>query len=199
MAPAGDGLTRNAVVLRPATDEDYDFQRVLYHDVRAEEMRNFPFDETQKEAFLDWQFDCQWKHYREHYPTCDWRIIVREGRPIGRLLVDRWPDQIRVVDIALLSTARGSGIGSTLMGKILQEGRSTGRPVTIHVEVFNPAQRLYHRLGFQQVDTSGAYHLMRWSPRSGEDGLVQEPASILSDGRDEHEERLRKGVVGHRK
>lgn len=161
---AGLTIPRDAIVLRRGTEEDYDFQRVLYHDVRAEEMQHFPFDDAQKRAFLDWQFDCQWKHYRAHYPTCDWRIIVRDGQPIGRLLVDRWPDQIRIVDIALVSSARGSGVGSMLMEEILEEGRRSQKPVTIHVEVFNPAQRLYQRLGFQQVDTSGAYHLMRWSP-----------------------------------
>jgi GNAT superfamily N-acetyltransferase len=157
-------ISRDAIVLRPGVDADYEFQRQLYHDVRAEEMRHFPFDESQKRTFLDWQFECQWKHYRQHYPTCDWRIILLEGRPIGRLLVDRWADQIRIVDIALVATARGSGIGSMLMKEILEEGQSSGKPVTIHVEVFNPAQQLYQRLGFKQVDTSGAYHLMRWSP-----------------------------------
>ncbi|HUP63456.1 MAG TPA: GNAT family N-acetyltransferase [Thermoanaerobaculia bacterium] len=163
---AGDrvAVTRDAITCRPGTDDDYDFQRLLYHDARAEEMQNFPFDDAQKRAFLDWQFDCQWKHYREHYPTCDWRIIMRDGQAIGRLLIDRWADQIRIVDIALVSAARGSGIGSMLMQEILDEGRAAGKPVTIHVEVFNPAQRLYQRLGFQQVDSSGAYHLMQWSP-----------------------------------
>lgn len=160
----GLAVSRDAIGLRPGTEADYEFQRVLYHDVRAEEMRHFPFDEVQKRTFLDWQFDCQWKHYREHYPTCQWQIITREGQPIGRLLVDRWPDQIRIVDIALLASTRGKGIGSMLMAEILEEGQRAAKPVTIHVEVFNPAQQLYQRLGFKQVDTSGAYHLMRWSP-----------------------------------
>jgi GNAT superfamily N-acetyltransferase len=164
--PLGDRLLAPfaEIDLRPGTEEDYEFQRLLYHDVRDEEMKHFPFDEVQKRTFLDWQFDCQWKHYREHYPTCDWRIIVRDGKPIGRFLVDRWPDQIRVVDIALVSSARGCGIGSMLMQRMLDEGRGSGKPVTIHVEVFNPAQHLYQRLGFEQAGTSGAYHLMRWSP-----------------------------------
>lgn len=164
--PTGDrvALSRGAITHRPGTDDDYDFQRLLYHDVRAEEMKSFPFDDAQKKAFLDWQFQCQWTHYREHYPTCDWRILLKDGEPVGRLLIDRWPDQIRIVDIALVSSARGSGIGSMLMQEILDEGRAGGKPVTIHVEVFNPAQRLYQRLGFVQVDTSGAYHLMSWSP-----------------------------------
>lgn len=157
-------VPRDAITFRPGTDDDYDFQRLLYHDARAEEMQNFPFDDAQKKAFLDWQFDCQWKHYHEHYPTCDWRIVLKDGEPIGRLLIDRWSDQIRVVDIALRASARGAGIGTMLMQEVLDEGRAAGKPVTIHVEVFNPAQSLYRRLGFDPVDSSGAYVLMRWSP-----------------------------------
>ena len=162
--PTPSSMPSQEILLRPATDEDYDFQRLLYHDVRTAEMQHFPFDEAQKKTFLDWQFDCQWKHYREHYPTCDWRLIIKDRQPIGRLLVDRWPDQIRVVDIALLTSVRGSGIGTMLMEEILEEGRKSEKPVTIHVEAFNPAQTLYRRLGFQHAATSGAYHLMRWTP-----------------------------------
>jgi predicted GNAT family acetyltransferase len=50
------------------------------------------------------------------------------------------------------------------MQAVLDEGLESGKPVTIHVETFNPAQRLYERLGFVAVDSSGAYQLMRWSP-----------------------------------
>ena len=157
-------MTEIAFSLRAATDADYDFMRLLYHSSRDEEMKLFPFTEEQKLTFLDWQFQCQWAHYREHYPTCDWKIIEIDGAPVGRLLVDRWSDQIRIVDVALMTGARGKGVGSRLMREVMAEGKAAGKPVTIHVEVFNPAQQLYKRLGFEQVDSSGAYHLMRWTP-----------------------------------
>ncbi|HEX6179035.1 MAG TPA: GNAT family N-acetyltransferase [Thermoanaerobaculia bacterium] len=157
-------MTEIAFSLRAATDADYDFMRLLYHSSRDEEMKLFPFTEEQKLTFLDWQFQCQWAHYREHYPTCDWKIIEIDGAPVGRLLVDRWSDQIRIVDVALMTGARGKGVGSRLMREVMAEGKAAGKPVTIHVEVFNPAQQLYKRLGFEQADSSGAYHLMRWTP-----------------------------------
>ena len=154
----------DAVTLRPATDADYDFMRVLYHSTRAEEMKRFPFTEEQKVAFLDWQFASQWKHYAVHYPTCERSIIEVGGRPAGRLYVERWRTEIRVVDIALLPEFQGRGIGARLMRQTLEQGRAAGQPVSIHVEVFNPARALYHRLGFRDVDSSGAYVLMRWEP-----------------------------------
>ena len=152
------------VTLRPATDADYDFLRRLYASTRETEMLHFPFDEAQKRAFLDQQFAAQFAHYATHYPTCERNIIERDGRPVGRLWVDEWRDQIRLVDIALMPECRGLGIGSTLLRQVLERGAAVGKAVTIHVEAFNPALGLYRRLGFEPVETNGVYLLMRWTP-----------------------------------
>jgi ribosomal protein S18 acetylase RimI-like enzyme len=154
----------DAVTLRPATDADYYFMRMLYEDTRAEEMKRFPFDEFQRKEFLDQQFGAQYKHYQIHYPTCERNIVEKDGRPIGRIWIDEWRDQIRLVDIAIRSEFRGSGIGTKLLDDVMERGRDAGKPVTIHVESYNPALRLYERLGFEKVDTNGVYFLMRWTP-----------------------------------
>jgi ribosomal protein S18 acetylase RimI-like enzyme len=152
------------VTRRPATDADYDFMRALYASTREEELTHFPFAEAQKRSFLDQQFAAQFAHYGIHYPTCERNIIERDGVPIGRLWIDEWRDQLRLVDIALVPECRGAGIGSALLRQVMDRGTATGKPVTIHVESFNPALRLYQRLGFEHVDTNGVYLLMRWTP-----------------------------------
>lgn len=152
------------VSLRPATDADYDFMRRLYASTREAEMAYFPFDDAEKRTFLDQQFAAQFAHYATHYPTCERHIVERDGRSVGRLWVDEWRDQIRLVDIALMPEARGQGIGSMLLRQVMDRGAAAGKSLTIHVEAFNPALALYRRLGFEQVDTNGAYLLMRWTP-----------------------------------
>lgn len=152
------------VTLRPATGDDYDFMRLLYHSTRAEEMERFPFDAAQRAAFLDQQFAAQFQHYAVHYPTCERNIIESNGTRIGRMWVDEWRDQIRLVDIALTPEWRGSGVGTKLLQDLLARAAAARKPVTIHVEAFNPALRLYLRLGFEKVDTNGVYHLMKWTP-----------------------------------
>jgi len=160
-----DRVSRDAITLRPATSADYHFMRLLYGSTREEEMKHFPFDELGKNEFLDQQFAAQYQHYQLHYPTCERNIIEKDGKPIGRLWIDEWRDQIRLVDISLMPEARGSGVGSILLDEVLARGAEAGKPVTIHVESFNPALRLYERLGFVKVDTNGAYFLMKWDPR----------------------------------
>ena len=162
-APTGDRAA-GAITLRPATDADYDFMRRLYHATREEEMKHFPFSDTEKIIFLNQQFAAQYEHYKVHYPSCERNIVERDGQPIGRVWVDEWRDQIRLVDIALMTSERGSGIGTQLIEGVLARGAAAGKPVTIHVEGFNPALRLYQRLGFEHVDTNGVYWLMKWTP-----------------------------------
>ena len=161
---SGDRAAPGAITLRIAGDSDYDFMRRLYHSVREEEMNQFPFGDTQKIIFLNEQFAAQFQHYTIHYPTCERNIIEIDGKPVGRLWVDEWKDQIRLVDIALMPEHRSSGVGTRLLREILDRGAAAGKPVTIHVEAYNPALRLYERLGFEKVDTNGVYFLMKWTP-----------------------------------
>jgi len=85
--------------------------------------------------------------------------------PAGRLYVHPRPDEIRIMDIALLPEFRGQGIGTFLLKQILAEGKEQRKAVTIHVEVFNPAMRLYERLGFKKkMSSSPVYDLMEWTP-----------------------------------
>ena len=45
----------------------------------------------------------------------------------------------------------------------MDEAAACGKDVSIHVEKFNPAMRLYRRLGFTTEEDKGVYDLMRWS------------------------------------
>lgn len=157
---------RSSIVLRSSVEADAPFLRHLYGTTREEEMRFVPWTPAQKAAFLDMQFHAQATHYQEFYPDCEFLVIELEERPIGRLYIDRGADDIRITDIALLPEFRGRGIGRMLMEEVLAEGAATGKRVTIYVEHYNPARRLYDRLGFRHVDTNGVYHFMQWSAAS---------------------------------
>jgi GNAT superfamily N-acetyltransferase len=150
------------VVLRPETPQDAPFLRHLYGTTREMEMQVMPWSEEQKRAFLDMQFHAQTTHYRECYPDCAFLVIEVDGEPVGRLYIERADDAIHLIDIALLPEYRGRGIGGQMMEEILTEARAAGKDVAIYVEYFNPARRLYDRLGFREIDTNGVYLRMVW-------------------------------------
>src|SRR5262245_6692545 len=152
------------LTLRPSTNDDRDLLYRIYASTRAEELAQVDWDEAQKAAFLRMQFDAQHSYYHENYPNAQFQVIMLGGDPAGRLYLDRRSAEIRIVDIALLPEYRNHGIGSTLLRDILEEGQRAGLPVTIHVESFNPALRLYQRLGFRMVEDKGVYYFMEKLP-----------------------------------
>lgn len=152
------------LALRPISDSDLPFLNLLYHSTRTHEMELIDWTKQQKIDFLNMQFNAQHRHYLENFVRAEFDIIELDGEPVGRLYLDRREDEIRIIDIALLPAYRGKGIGSRYLADIMIEAKRKKIPVRIHVENFNPALRLYQRLGFQQKDTNGIYHLMEWLP-----------------------------------
>lgn len=149
---------------RDATDADLGFLAQLYASTRQEELKQVPWTEEQKADFLRMQFDAQHSFYRRQFPDADFLVMTLDERPIGRIYIDRREDEIRLVDIAFLPEFRGGGAGKAVLDRLLDEGRQQGKIVRIHVERFNPALRLYRRLGFEEVDNHGVYYLMEWKP-----------------------------------
>jgi ribosomal protein S18 acetylase RimI-like enzyme len=152
------------VTLRPATDADLDFLHRLYATTREDELTQVPWTDEQKAAFVSQQFHAQHQYWHENYTDTSWDLVLLDGAPVGRLYVARWADDIRVVDIALMPEHRGDGVGTRLLREILAEGDASGRKVSIHVEIFNPARSLYERLGFVPAEEKGVYLLMERYP-----------------------------------
>jgi RimJ/RimL family protein N-acetyltransferase len=152
--------------LRTATVHDRPFLLHVYGSTRAEELAQVDWSDAEKARFVEMQFDAQATHYRETYPDGHYEVVESPaGEPIGRLYLHRGNHDLRIIDIALLPAWCGRGLGSRIVRDILDEAVATGRTVSIHVEIFNPANRLYDRLGFEPVETRGLYRLMQWAPQ----------------------------------
>ncbi len=59
---------------------------------------------------------------------------------------------------------QGQGIGSRLLGSLLDQGARDGLPVRLSVQLDNRARRLYQRLGFVALADDGLYQSMEWRP-----------------------------------
>ena len=152
------------VGLRPAGEADQEFFARVYASTRAEELAPVPWTDEQKSAFVAHQFAAQAHHYGIHYADAAYDVIVVDGAPAGRLIVDRSGDALLIVDITLLPEFRGRGVGTRLLMPLLEEASDAGVGVRIHVEQSNPALSLYQRLGFETVRSTGVYFEMWWQP-----------------------------------
>lgn len=148
-------------------DEDLSFSQLVYASTREEELAATGWPAEMKQAFLSQQHEAQHRHYRQHYEGAQWLIVEQDGVPVGRLYRAEWPQEIRIIDIALLPEGRGQGIGAAIVSAIQEEARALGKAVSIHVEKHNRARSLYQRLGFRVVGDAGVYDLMEWEADAG--------------------------------
>jgi len=157
-----------AVTLRAISAHDQQLLFAVYASTRAEEVAQLTqWSEAQRQAFLQQQFAAQHSYYQNQFPAADFALICHHGDSAGRLYLEQRSDEIRLIDIALLPSQRGNGLGSALLHCVLILAQQRQLPVRIHVEKQNPAMRLYHRLGFVRLEDKGVYDLMQWAAPVG--------------------------------
>jgi ribosomal protein S18 acetylase RimI-like enzyme len=157
------------VQLRPCTAQDRELMLRVYASTREAELAQTRWSAEDRGAFVRMQFDAQLAHYLRHYPRsqCEVIVLVEDGqaRDVGRLWLERRSTALHVLDISLLSDARGLGIGTHCLEQLKREAHGNGLALTIFVELHNPARRLYERLGFEAVDEpQGLYQRMACRP-----------------------------------
>ncbi len=157
--PRGGTLT-----LRPVTTDDDAFLLSVYDSTRAEELDQAQWAEGQREAFLKWQFDMQRSQYDTRFPDAEYHVILIDGEPAGRIWIGRRDEEIRLLDIAILTPFQNRGAGTILLRKLMDEAKVTGKRLRHMVFVLNnDAHRFYERLGFVVIEDLGGYKHMEFN------------------------------------
>lgn len=147
-----------ALSRRSAADNDRDF---LYALFRVSLPPNNGFDTlpaTERETLLRMQFEARERQYRTTYPLADFDLLLIDDEPVGNLYVDRGSDEYVLIDISVLPQYQGQGIGSHVVGELLEEAGRLALPVRAHVQKNNRAWGLWKRLGFELSGDDGVYY-----------------------------------------
>jgi len=152
------------ISLRPFRADDQEFLYELYASTRLHEIAGFGWPAAQQEMFLRMQFNAQYRSYEAAYGQAEHQIVEQDGKPVGRIMVLWEKDFALLVDIALLAEHRGRGVGSELLGGLIQKCTHAGVPLLLQVLKNNPALRLYQRLGFATTGEDQMYIQMERQP-----------------------------------
>jgi ribosomal protein S18 acetylase RimI-like enzyme len=133
------------VQMRAENDDDAAFLTQLFADCS-------PMAGTLPQPMIAQQADFANRSFRSVYPNAMQRIACIAGEPVGRIMVD-W-ESGHGVDIAVLQSARKSGLALAMLRSWLEVADLLGRECTLEVLATNPAMRIYQRLGFSVVGES---------------------------------------------
>jgi ribosomal protein S18 acetylase RimI-like enzyme len=161
MKRAATSLDRVAALETVPADEAVFFQ--LYTAVRTEELGMQDWDPEVRSQILRFQFEAQRRAHREHFPGMDECLILRDGSPVGWVIVDRSGTELHGIDMALLPGERDKGVGTRVIRALQEEAAVRNLPMAIAVLRSNGrALGLYVRLGFRVVGESDTHILMDW-------------------------------------
>lgn len=152
------------MALRPVAPTDRSLLLRIYASTREEEMAATGWTAQRRRDFLESQFRAQQRHFSQAYPQARMLVLELAGEPIGRLYWQWLADELRLIDIAVLPAWRGRGLGAQLIVALRQLAWERDLPIGLHVEVANPAQALYQRLGFTLIGQTGGHFRMHCAP-----------------------------------
>lgn len=100
------------------------------------------------------------------------------GHVVGFALDRQVADEAELLLIAVYPTARRAGVGEILVRDFIDRNRAAGA-TRLHLEVRdgNPAESLYHRLGFDTVGRRSNYY-------SGIDGQRADALTLVQSSKD---------------
>lgn len=115
-------------------------------------------------ASLEAQYQERDAHYRRRCPQAEHVILVFRGARAGTALICRRPQEIRLMDLALLPAYRNLGLGTALIRTLQAEASAAHKSLRLQVTRTNRARRLYERLGFVTTGETPTHLSMVWTP-----------------------------------
>jgi ribosomal protein S18 acetylase RimI-like enzyme len=165
-------MTLSTLHIRDAGAADEAFFASLYRSTR-DDLLALPADTSVIDGLIAMQHRLQVAGYRNSYPQAVYQVLERDGVAVGRLVTAAADGVIRVVDIAVLPSARRTGVAADVLRRLQAQAAGAGHAVALSVRQDNVAARhLYEALGFA-VDSDDTMRLeLHWRAQIG----VQPPA-----------------------
>ncbi|MCB9684964.1 MAG: GNAT family N-acetyltransferase [Alphaproteobacteria bacterium] len=126
------------VELRDAREEDWPAAWALQREA---------FEDLVTRTYGGWT-DEQVQKCREAWAPGSTRMIVASGVVVGWVRVERHADHDWLDLVVVGGAARGRGLGTRVMTRVIAEAEDRGVPLWLSVYRTNRARALYRRLGF---------------------------------------------------
>jgi ribosomal protein S18 acetylase RimI-like enzyme len=155
---------RSGLSLRPARPSDRAFIESLYNSTR-DDLRLIDADRDFIETLIDQQHHAQTLGYSERFPDAVYFIVEVQQERIGKVSIDFNQNEIRIIDLSLIPTARGKGYGAEIIRALKKASCSVCTPLVLNVYKNNfIAKQLYQTEGFKVTHSDQLIDSMVWYP-----------------------------------
>ena len=114
-----------------------------------------------------WDEALQQRFFEDRIKLGLMQIIDVDGGIAG---IHEWElraDAVHVVNVEVAPWLQGQGIGTAILPDAQRLAAERGLPVKLQMLKFNPARRLYERLGFVATGEDESHVLMEWRSLAG--------------------------------
>lgn len=154
--------------LRRERPEDHGLIEQLFRESRTAELAALP-DEGSRALFTRMQLAARGSQYVRVHPGAEALVILDGHTAIGRILVERSPERLHIVDLAVVDAAQRRGHGAAVLAELFNQADAAGLPVTLNVDAENVrARAFYAAQGFVAAATApppGGHLSLRRPPR----------------------------------
>jgi len=167
-------MNSSIITTRNTHSEDKQFLYRVFVSSREEEFSLCDWPADKIEDLMRMQFDLQTAGYHSTFPNAQNLVIIFDGEPVGRVIINETATEIRMVDIAILTPFRRRGIGRTIVERLKITAERAGKPLRHRVfrQELN-AVRFYFALGYRVIDDAEDALQMEWTPESQAESSVR--------------------------
>jgi ribosomal protein S18 acetylase RimI-like enzyme len=160
-------MTSSIISTRNIHPEDKALLYRVFASSREEEYSRCDWPADKIEELMRMQFELQTQGYGSTFPNARNLVIVFDGEPVGRVIINETASEIRMVDIAILTPFRRRGIGRTIVERLKIAATEAGKPLRHRVfrQELN-AVRFYFALGYRVIADAEDALQMEWTPAS---------------------------------
>jgi GNAT superfamily N-acetyltransferase len=147
-------LARLLITRRAATPADLAFARRTHH---------LAYRDVVERQFGAWIEEHQDAFFASSWAAVPHEIILFNGEPCGHVCVEDRPSEIHLRELVLAPAYQGRGIGSAVLGAVIDHGRTRRVPVRLGTHLLNRAANLYRRMGFREIGRTDTHILFELS------------------------------------
>lgn len=158
-----DNYQEKVISFCPITLDHKDFLLQLFKECRPDLAFIDGIDEKQKDAIIFQQFTIEQDQLIRMYPNAEFNIVMFNKEPIGRFCIYYGEEFHHIIEIGLLESHRGLGIGKSIMSTAIRNAVEKNKKIYLQVAWFNQnAYLFYEKLGFKAIEDNIAFKKMQY-------------------------------------